>query len=134
MGHESQIEPWLPLTTVLLVSFRADWLREEAMKPVKKKIATKSGWSGRSELTSRYVGLEARETPAVKGEEFSLDFPFYRTSEWPKRSEFGWFVNAAASRRVAHGNLMYLFSLGTRHFPGKAVRPSGRAEWYFWRD
>jgi len=26
------------------------------------------------------VGLEARETPAVKGEEFSLDFPFYRTS------------------------------------------------------
>jgi hypothetical protein len=33
MGHESRIEPWLPLTTVLPVSFRADWLRrEEAMK------------------------------------------------------------------------------------------------------
>jgi hypothetical protein len=31
-------------------------------------------------LTARYVGLEARETPAVKGEDFSLDFPFYRTS------------------------------------------------------
>ena len=38
MGHESRIEPWLPLTTVLLVSFRADWLRrEEAMKTARKK-------------------------------------------------------------------------------------------------
>ena len=38
MGHESQIEPWLPLTTVLLVSFRADWLRrEEAMKTATRK-------------------------------------------------------------------------------------------------
>ena len=37
MGHESQIEPWLPLTTILLVSFRADGLREDAMKPAKKE-------------------------------------------------------------------------------------------------
>ena len=38
MGHESQIEPWLPLTTVLLVSFRADWLRrEETMKTARKE-------------------------------------------------------------------------------------------------
>jgi hypothetical protein len=35
MGHESRIEPWLPLTTVLLVSFRADWLRREEAKTAK---------------------------------------------------------------------------------------------------
>ena len=38
MGHESRIELWLPLTTVLLVSFRADWLRrEEAMKTAERE-------------------------------------------------------------------------------------------------
>jgi hypothetical protein len=37
-------------------------------------------WPVRTHISFHYVGLEARETPAVKGEEFSLDFPFYRTS------------------------------------------------------
>jgi hypothetical protein len=38
MGHESPIEPWLPGTTVLLVSFRADWLRrKEAMKTAERE-------------------------------------------------------------------------------------------------
>ena len=90
MGHESRIEPWLPLTTVLLVSFRADWLRrEEAMKTARKE--NRNCWSAvfsirvdglaGQNLPLITWGLEARETPAVKGEEFSLDFPFYRTSE-----------------------------------------------------
>jgi hypothetical protein len=89
MGHESQIEPWLPLTTVLLVSFRADWLRrEEAIenrwerkpKLLGRRVQHSSGWSGRPEHTQfNYVGLEARETPAV-GEVFSLDFPLYRSA------------------------------------------------------
>src|SRR5262249_31859332 len=38
MGHESPIEPWLPGTTVLLVSSRADWLRrKEAMKTAERE-------------------------------------------------------------------------------------------------
>jgi hypothetical protein len=88
MGHESRIELWLPLTTVLLVSFRADWLRrEEAMKTAERENRNRWAdmfkrlreWHGRSEATLfKYVGLEARETPAV-GEVFSLDFPLYRT-------------------------------------------------------
>jgi len=42
------------------------------------------GLAGQDSVSSHDVGLEARETPtpAVKGEDFSLDFPFYRTSEW----------------------------------------------------
>jgi hypothetical protein len=39
MGQESRIEPWLPLTTVLYVSFRADWLhREGRWKPLERKL------------------------------------------------------------------------------------------------
>ena len=37
----------------------------------------------------------------------------------------GRFLNAAASRRVAHGNLMYLFSRRRRHFRDK---PYGQVE------
>ena len=38
MGHESRIEPWLPLTTVLLVSFRLDcFCREQAMKTAERE-------------------------------------------------------------------------------------------------
>jgi hypothetical protein len=81
MGHESRIEPWLPLTTVLLVSFRADWLRrEQAMKTARRE--NRNCWAAvfsipvdglAGQNSPLYVGLEARETPAVKGEEFSLD-------------------------------------------------------------
>jgi hypothetical protein len=75
MGHESQIEPWLPLTTVLLVSFRADWLRREGTM----KTATRKENRNYSAAVFN-VGLEARETLAVRGEDFPLGFPFYRTS------------------------------------------------------
>ena len=90
MGHESRIELWLPPDNrVLLVSFRADWLRREEgdenrwkrkPKPLGRRVQHSRGWRGRSEPTLfKYVGLEARETPAV-GEMFSLDFPLYRTT------------------------------------------------------
>ena len=54
MGHESQIEPWLPLTTILLVSFRADWLREDAMKPARKENRNQE-WIGRAGQNSPLV-------------------------------------------------------------------------------
>src|SRR5947208_16597088 len=89
MGHESRIELWLPLTTVLLVSFRADWLRREGSdenrgekqpNSLGRHVQRLREWHGRSEPTLfKYVGLEARETPAV-GKIFSLDFPLYRTA------------------------------------------------------
>src|SRR5438046_10647678 len=89
MGHESRIELWLPLTTVLLVSFRANWLRREGSDENRREKQPNSlgrhvqrlrEWHGRSEPTLfKYVGLEARETPAV-GKIFSLDFPLYRTT------------------------------------------------------
>src|SRR2546429_8729562 len=42
MGHESRIEPWLPMTTVLLVSFRTDWLRrEDTMKTAWKETGNR---------------------------------------------------------------------------------------------
>src|SRR5947199_8600088 len=87
MGHESRIELWLPLTTVLLVSFRADWLRREGSdenrwekqpNSLGRHVQRLREWHGRSEpALFKYVGLEARETPAV-GKIFSLDFPLYR--------------------------------------------------------
>src|SRR5438876_989405 len=42
MGHESRIEPLLPMTTVLLVSFRTDWLRrEDTMKTAWKETGNR---------------------------------------------------------------------------------------------
>src|SRR5438046_2940556 len=42
MGHESRIEPWLPMTTVLLVSFRTDWIRrEDTMKTAWKETGNR---------------------------------------------------------------------------------------------
>jgi hypothetical protein len=47
------------------------------------------------------------------------------TSGRPNNSGVGRFVNAAASRRVAYGNLMYLFSRGVETRPRKGVWPNG---------
>jgi hypothetical protein len=60
MGHESRIEPWLPLTTVLLVSFRADWLRrEEAMKTAEKE--NRNRWTA----SIRADGAAGQNTPSL---------------------------------------------------------------------
>src|SRR6266704_635761 len=91
MGHESRIEPWLPMTTVLLVSFRTDWIRrEDTMKTAWKEtgnrwaavFSIRMDGAGSEPNLFKHVGLEAREIPAV-GEVFSLDFHLYRTSSPP---------------------------------------------------
>src|SRR5262249_8187958 len=74
MGHESQIEPWLPLNQVLLAGFGTDRLRcEQAMntadrrkpKPLGHSAQQPRSWRGRSEQISfDQVGCEARKIPA----------------------------------------------------------------------
>ena len=62
MGHESRIEPWLPLTTVLLVSFRADWLRrEETMKRARKE--NRNCWAAVSSI--RVDGLAGQNSALI---------------------------------------------------------------------
>jgi hypothetical protein len=62
MGHESRIEPWLPLTTVLLVSFRADWLRrEEAMKTAGRE--NRNCWA--AVFSIRVDGPAGQNTPSL---------------------------------------------------------------------
>ena len=60
MGHESRIEPWLPLTTVLLVGFRADWLhREETMKTAERE--NRNCWTA----SIRGDGAAGQNTPSL---------------------------------------------------------------------
>src|SRR6516225_1311853 len=62
MGHESRIEPWLPLTTVLLVSFRADWLRrEEGMKTAWRE--NRNCWA--DVFSIRVDGLAGQNSPLI---------------------------------------------------------------------
>jgi len=62
MGHESRIEPWLPLTTVLLVSFRADWLRrEEGMKTAWRE--NRNCWA--DVFSIRVDGLAGQSSPLI---------------------------------------------------------------------
>ena len=85
IGHESLIEPWLALTTELLVGFRTDWLRrQEAMKTAGRGTQTRyatvrsepSSWSGRLEqILLNHAGWKARKNPAA-GRYFFLTFPF----------------------------------------------------------
>src|SRR5215472_1817091 len=85
MGHESQIEPWLPLNQVLLAGFGTDRLRcEQAMntadrrkpKPLGHSAWQPRSWRGRSEQISfDQVGCEARKVPAL-GEIFFLTSSF----------------------------------------------------------
>jgi hypothetical protein len=88
MGHESRIEPWLPpdnrsayeLQSGLASLRRSDGNRwERKPNPLGCRAQHSRGWHGQSEpLRFKYVGLEAKETPAVV-EIFSLDIPVYRT-------------------------------------------------------
>src|SRR5215472_17071709 len=74
MGHESQIEPWLPLNQVLLAGFGTDRLRcAQAMntadrrkpKPLGYSAQQPRSWRDRSEQISfDQVGCESRKIPA----------------------------------------------------------------------
>src|SRR5215468_3215046 len=90
MGHESRIEPWLPLTTVLLVSFRADWLRrEEAMKTGRDQNRNCCA----AVFSTRVDGLAGQNSPLVtrgwkqeklqpsRAKNFLLTSPSIETSE-----------------------------------------------------
>src|SRR6266436_7337736 len=85
MGHESQIEPWLPLNHRSACGFGTDRLRrQEAMKTAGRGTPNRrahppwqpSTWRGRSEqILLNQVGCEGRKLPA-KGEIFFLTSTF----------------------------------------------------------
>src|SRR5215472_2630961 len=94
MGHESQIEPWLPLNQVLLAGFGTDRLRcEQAMNTADRRKPIPLGhsaqqprsWRGRSEQISfDQVGCEARKIPA-SGEISFLTSSFIELTRYLKR-------------------------------------------------
>ena len=66
MGHESRIELWLPLTTVLLVSFRADWLRrEEAMKTAERE--NRNRWADMFSVCANGTAVQNRPCSSTWG-------------------------------------------------------------------
>src|SRR5450755_1069174 len=90
MGHESQIELWLPnLTTFCFVGFGTDRLRRQAaMKTAGKENPNRCAITRQpTELLGRKLdasrlnqaGWKARKHPAM-GKYFFLTFPFYRTN------------------------------------------------------
>src|SRR5208283_4014422 len=74
IGHESQIEPWLALTTTLLDASETD----------ERRFASKmnlENWENRRS-SYQYMGWMSERIslrPPVAGEVFFLDIPFYRT-------------------------------------------------------
>jgi hypothetical protein len=74
IGHESQIEPWLALTTTLLDASEAD----------ERRYASKMNLENRKNRGSshQYMGWMSERISLrlpVAGEVFFLDIPFYRT-------------------------------------------------------
>jgi hypothetical protein len=57
-----------------------------------------------------HVGLEARETPAVGGEVFSLDFPVYRTAAAVLRGPLSKSEKLKTEKDQTAANLALLFS------------------------
>ena len=84
------------LTTILLVSFRPDWLHpnsDENRHEGKPKLPDCLHGPIRN-IPINHAGLEARKTPAVE-EMFSLDFPVDRTFSQPRRRISGYISNVS---------------------------------------
>ncbi len=78
IGHESQIEPWLTLTTALLDASETD----------ERRYASKMNLENRKNRGSshQYMGWMSERISLrlpVAGEVFFLDIPFYRTMLHP---------------------------------------------------
>src|SRR5436309_2243523 len=127
MGHESRIEPWLPMTTVLLVSFRTDWLRrEDTMKTAWKETGNRwaavfsirmDGAAGQNRTCSSTWGWK-QEKFQRWGKCFLLTSPsidilpalkkgrgFLRSLVWFQPEHFGGFLfhRSAVLRRISAG-------------------------------